>query len=99
MRKLLSTLFVLLALVVFVSAESGTVIRIYKNSFIVRSMISPPSAAHPRGVIHIEHFLVTSGTQFFVNGNKGSFANLKNGAHVNVKSRSGEDADRVDIVP
>jgi hypothetical protein len=99
MRKLLSTLLVLLASVVLVLADNGTVIRVYKNSFIVRSMISPPSANHPRGVIRIEHFLVTPATQFFVNGKKGSIADLKNGLHVNVKTHSGVDADRVDIVP
>ena len=38
-------------------------------------------------------------TKFFVNGNKGSFADVKNGLHVDVKSHSGVDADRVDIVP
>ena len=99
MRKLLSALFVLLASVVLVSAEPGIVIRVYKNSFVIRSMTSPPSATHPRGTNRIEHFLVTSATRFFVNGNIGSFSDLKNGVHVNVKSRSGVDADRVDIVP
>jgi hypothetical protein len=99
MRKLLSALFVLLASVVLASAEPGTVIRVYKNSFVVRSMTSPPSATDRRGTYHIEHFLVTSATRFFVNGDRGSFADLKEGVHVNVKSRSGEDADRVDIVP
>ena len=98
-RKFLSPLFVLLASVVLASAEPGTVIRIYTNSFLVRSTITPPSATHPRGTHRIEHFIVTPATKFFVNGNKGSFANLKNGVHVNVKSHSGVDADRVDIVP
>jgi hypothetical protein len=100
MRKLLSALFVLLASVVLlVSAEPGTVIRVYKNSFVVRSMTSPPSATHSRGTYRIEHFLVTSATRFFVNGKIGSFSDLKNGVRVNVKSHSGVDADRVDIVP
>jgi hypothetical protein len=99
MRKLLSALFVLLASLVLVSAEPGTVIRVYKNSFVVRSTTSPRSTAHPRGTYRVEHFIVTSATRFFVNGNIGSFSDLKTGVHVNVKSRSGVDADRVDIVP
>ena len=66
---------------------------------IVRSTITPPNATHPRGTHHIDHFIVTPVTKFFVNGNKGSFADVKNGVHVNVKSHSGVDADRVDIVP
>jgi hypothetical protein len=99
MRKLLSPLFVLLASVVLASAEPGTVIRIYANSFLVRSMITPPDANHPRGTHHIDHFIVTAVTKFFVNGSKGSFADVKKGVHVNVKSHSGVDADRVDIVP
>jgi|ERR1700740_1213301 len=99
MKKFLSLLFVLLASVVLASAEPGTVIRVYRNSFMVRSTITPASATHPHGTNHIEHFLVTPATKFFVNGNKGSFADVKNGVHVNVKSHSGVDADRVDIVP
>ena len=99
MRKFLSPLFVLLASVVLASAEPGTVIRVYINSFLVRSTITPTSATHPRGTHRIEHFIVTPATKFFVNGNKGSFADVKNGVHVNVKSHSGVDADRVDIVP
>jgi hypothetical protein len=99
MRKFLSPLFVLLASVVLASAEPGTVIRVYTNSFLVRLTIAPPSATHPRGTHQIEHFIVTPATKFFVNGNKGSFADLKNGVHVNVKSHSGLDADRVDVVP
>ena len=99
MRKFLSPLFVLLASVVLASAEPGTVIRVYTNTFLVRSTITPPSATHPRGTHRIEHFGVTPATKFFVNGNKGSFADVKNGVHVNVKSHSGVDADRVDIVP
>jgi len=98
-RKFLSPLFILLASVVLASAEPGTVIRVYTNSFLVRSTITPPSASHPRGTHRIEHFIVTPATKFFVNGNKGSFADVKNGVHVNVKSHSGVDADRVDIVP
>ena len=97
--KFLSPLFILLASVVLASAEPGTVIRVYTNSFLVRSTITPPSATHPRGTHRIEHFIVTPATKFFVNGNKGSFADVKNGVHVNVKSHSGVDADRVDIVP
>lgn len=99
MRKLLSLPFVLLASVALASAEPGTVIRVYTNSFVVRSTITPPSATHPRGTNRTQHFLVTPATQFFVNGNKGSFADVKTGVHVNVKSHSGVDADRVDIVP
>jgi len=99
MRKFLFPLFVLLASVVLASAEPGTVIRVYTNSFLVRSTITPPSATHPRGTHRIEHFIVTPATKFFVNGNKGSFADVKNGVHVNVKSHTGVDADRVDIVP
>ena len=99
MRKFLSPLFVLLASVALASAGPGTVIRVYTNSFVVRSTITPPSATHPHGTNHIEHFLVTPETKFFINGNKGSFADVKNGVHVNVKSHSGVDADRVDIVP
>jgi hypothetical protein len=99
MKKFLSPVFVLLASVVLASAEPGTVIRVYTNSFLVRSTITPPSATHPRGTHRIEHFIVTAATKFFVNGNKGSFADVKNGVHVNVKSHSGVDADRVDIVP
>lgn len=99
MKNFLSLLFVLLASIVLASAEPGTVIRVYTSSFIVRSKISPPSATHPRGTSRIEHFLVTPATKFFVNGNKGSFADVKSGVHVNVKSHAGEDADRVDIVP
>ena len=49
MRKFLSPVFVLLASVVLASAEPGTVIRVYTNSFVVRSTITPPSATHPRG--------------------------------------------------
>jgi hypothetical protein len=51
------------------------------------------------GISRIEHFLVTPETKFFINGNKGSFTDVKTGVHVNVKSHSGVDADRVDIVP
>jgi hypothetical protein len=98
MRKLLSSLFILLASMALVSAESWTVIRIYKNSFIVQSAATPPSANYPRGTKRIEHFAVTRATKFFLNGNKGSFTDVKNGVHVNVKSNSGEAA-RVDIVP
>jgi hypothetical protein len=65
----------------------------------VRSTITPPSATHPRGTSRLKHFLFTPATKFFVNGNKGSFADLKNGVHVNVKTHAGVDADRVDIVP
>jgi hypothetical protein len=99
MRKFLSLLFVFLASIVLVSAEPGTVIRVYRNSFLVRSTITPPSATHTRGTNNIEHFLVTPATKFFINGNKGSFADVKNGVHVNVKSHSGVDADRVVVVP
>jgi hypothetical protein len=99
MRNFLSLLFVLLASIVLVSAEPGTVIRVYRNSFLVRSTIAPPSATHTRGTNHIEHFLVTPATKFFINGNKGSFTDVKNGVHVNVKSHSGVDADRVVVVP
>ncbi len=105
MRKFLSfPLFVLLASVVLVSGEPWTVIRVYKNSFMVRSTTlarSPatlPNATPPRGTTRIEHFSVTQSTKFFVNGNKGSFTDVRNGVHVNVKSHSG-DADRVDVVP
>jgi hypothetical protein len=82
-----------------VSAEPWTVIRVYSKSFVVRSAITPPDAMHPRGTSRIEHFSVTPTTKFFVNGNKGSFADLKRGAHVNVESHSGASADRVEIVP
>jgi len=99
MKKFLFPLFFLLASVVLASAEPGTVIRVYTDSFLVRLTIAPPSATHPRGTHHIEHFIVTPATKFFVNGNKGSFADVKNGVHVNVKSHSGLDADRVDVVP
>jgi hypothetical protein len=81
-----------------VSAESWTVIRVYRNSFITQSTATFPSATHPRGTHRIEHFVVTQATKFFLNGNKASFTDVKNGVHVNVKSHSG-DADRVDIVP
>jgi hypothetical protein len=99
MRKFLSFLFVLLASIVSVSAESGTVIRVYGNSFLVRSTIALPSATNPRGTSRIEHFVVTPATKFFINGKRGSFADVKNGVHVNVKSHSGVEADRVDLVP
>jgi hypothetical protein len=99
MRKFLSLLFVLLASIELVSAEPGTVIRVYRNSFVVRSTITLPSATHARGTSRIEHFVVTPATKFFINGNKGSFTDVKNGVHVNVKTHSGVDADRVDIVP
>jgi hypothetical protein len=99
MRKFLSLLFVLLASIVLASAEPWTVIRVYRNSFMVRSTVTPPSATHPSGTSHIEHFFVTPATKFFINGNKGSFTDVKNGIHVNVKSHSGGNADRVDIVP
>jgi hypothetical protein len=99
MRKLfLSSLLILLASVALVSAESWTVIRIYRNSFIVQSAATPPSAKYPRGTKRLEHFVVTGATKFFINGNKGSFTDVKNGVHVNVRSHSGE-AERVDIVP
>jgi hypothetical protein len=99
MRKFLALLFVLLATIVLVSAEPWTVIGVYSSSFMVRSTITLPSAANSRGTSRIDHFLVTRATKFFVNGNKGSFADVKNGVHVNVKSHSRFDADRVDIVP
>ena len=98
-RILLTAMAVLLASVVLSSAEPGTVIRVYTNSFVVRSTITPPSATHPRGTSRLKHFLVTPATKFFVNGNEGSFAGVKRGVHVNVKSHAGLDADRVDIVP
>jgi hypothetical protein len=98
MRKFIPSLSVLLASIALVSAEPWTVIRVYRNSFIVRSAATLPSATYPRGTNRIEHFVVTPATKFFINGNKRSFADLKNGVHVNVKSHSG-DADRVDIVP
>ena len=98
MRQFLRLPFVLLASVVLASAEPWTVLRVYRNSFLVRSKATPPSATHPRGTHHIKYFRVTPATKFFVNGNQGSFADLKNGVHVNVKSHGG-DADRVDIVP
>jgi hypothetical protein len=98
MKTFLSSLFILLASIALVSAETWTVIRIYRNSFVVRSTASLPSATYPRGTNRIEHFVVTQATKFFINGNKGSFTDVKNGVHVNVKSHSG-DADRVDIVP
>ena len=85
--------------VVLASAEPGTVIRVYGNSFLVRSTITLPSATNPRGTSHIEHFVVTPATKFFINGKRGSFTDVKSGVHVNVKSHSGVDADRVDIVP
>ena len=44
MRKFLSSLFVLLASMALVSAETWTVIRIYKTSFIVRSTATLPRA-------------------------------------------------------
>jgi hypothetical protein len=99
MKKFLSLLFVLLASIVLVSAEPWTVIGVSKNSFMVRSTITPPSATDSRGTSHIEHFLVTPATKFFINGSRGSFADVKNGVHVNVKSHSRFAADRVDIVP
>ena len=98
MRTFLSFLFVFLASIASVSAETWTVIRTYRNSFVVRSTASPPSATYPRGTNRIEHFVVTQRTKFFINGSKVSFADVKNGLHVSVKSHSG-DADRVDIVP
>jgi hypothetical protein len=99
MRQFLSTLFVLLTSIVLASAEPWTVIRVYSHSFLVRSTIAPPDAMHPRGTSRIEHFLVTPATKFFVDGHKGSFADLKRGVHVNVESHSGTSADRVEIVP
>jgi hypothetical protein len=81
-----------------VTAEPWTVIRVYRNSFVVRSAATPPTATSARGTRRIEHFVVTPSTKFFINGNKGSFTDVKNGLHVNVKSHSG-DADRVDVVP
>jgi hypothetical protein len=98
MRTFLFSLFIFLASLALVSAETWTVIRTYRNSFVVRSAASPPSATYPRGTNRIEHFVVTRTTKFFVDGTKGSFTDVKNGVHVNVKSHSG-DADRVDIVP
>jgi hypothetical protein len=98
MRTFLSFLFVFLASIASVSAETWTVIRTYRNSFVVRSAASPPSATYPRGNRRIEHFVVTQSTKFFINGNRGSFTDVKNGVHVSVKSHSG-DADRVNIVP
>jgi hypothetical protein len=99
MRKFLSLLFVLLASIVLVSAEPWTVIAVSRNSFMVRSTITLPGETDPRGTSRIEHFLVTPATKFFINGNKGSFTDVKNGVHVNVKSHSRFAADRVDIVP
>jgi hypothetical protein len=99
MRTFLSLLFVLLASIVLVSAEPWTVIGVSRNSFMVRSTITPPSATNSRGTSRIEHFIVTPATKFFINGNKGSFTDVKTGVHVNVKSHSRYDADRVDIVP
>jgi hypothetical protein len=99
MRKFLFLLFFLLASIVLVSAEPWTVIGVSRNSFMVRSTITLPSATNSRGTSHIEHFLVTPATKFFINGNKGSFTDVKNGVHVNVKSHSRFAADRVDIVP
>ena len=99
MRKFLFLLFVLLASIVLVSAEPWTVIGVSRNSFMARSTITPPSATSSRGTSHIEHFLVSPATKFFINGNKGSFADVKTGVHVNVKSHSGVEADRVAIVP
>jgi hypothetical protein len=98
MRKFLFSLFVLLASIALVSAEPWTVIRVYRNSFIIRSTPTLPSVTHPRGTTRVEHFVVTEATKFFMNGNKGAFTDVKIGVHVNVKSHSG-DADRVDIVP
>ena len=98
MSKFLSSLSALLASIALVSAEPWTVIRVYRNSFIVQSTATVPSDTHPRGTKRIEHFVVTQSTRFFINGNKGSFTDVKNGVHVNVKSHSG-DADRVEIVP
>lgn len=100
MRKFLCTLFVLLASVILAAAAApGTVIRVYSRSFVVRWTIAPPSATHHRGTHRIKIFVVTPATTVFVNGNKGSFADVKQGVHVNVKSHSGGEADRVDIVP
>jgi hypothetical protein len=99
MRKFLSLIFVLLASIGLVSAEPWTVIGVSKNSFMVRSTTTPPSAPGSRGTSRIEHFLVTPATKFFINGNKGSFTDVKNGVHVNVKSHTRFAADRVDIVP
>jgi hypothetical protein len=99
MRKFLSVLFVLLASIVLASAEPWTVIGVSRNSFMARSTITPPSATNSRGTSHIEHFLVSPATKFFVNGSRGSFADVKNGVHVNVKSHSRFAVDRVDIVP
>jgi hypothetical protein len=99
MKKFLCLFFVLLASIVLVSAEPWTVIGVYRSSFLVRSTITLPSATNSRGTSHIDHFLVSPTTKFFINGNKGSFTDVKNGVHVNVKSHSRFDADRVDIVP
>ena len=99
MRKFSSTLFVLLTSMVLASADPWTVIRVYSNSFVVRSAITPPDSTHPHGTSRIEHFLVTPATKFFVNENKASFADLKRGVNVNVESHSGTSADRVEIVP
>ena len=99
MRTLLPSFFIFLASIALVSAETWTVIRTYRNSFIVRSTATLPSAHYPRGTTRIEHFVVTRATKFFINGNKGSFTDVKNGVHVNVKSHSCLDADRVDVVP
>ena len=98
MRKFLSLLFFLLASIVLASAEPWTVIGVYRSSFMVRSTITLPSASNSRGTSRIDHFVVSPTTKFFINGNKGSFTDVKNGVHVNVKSHSG-DADRVDVVP
>jgi hypothetical protein len=99
MRKFFSLLFVLQASIVLASAEPWTVIGVYRSSFMVRSTITLPSATDVRGTSRIDHFLVTPSTKFFINGNKGSFSDVKNGVHVNVKSHSRFDADRVDIIP
>jgi hypothetical protein len=66
---------------------------------VVRWTIAPPSATHHRGTHRIKIFIVTPATTVFVNGDKGSFADVKQGVHVNVESHSGGEADRVDIVP
>jgi len=105
MKKLLSTILVLMTSAVLAVAAPGTVVKVSGNSITVHwtvdaSGISKHGIANGgyRGSSREYTFTVTPSTTYSVNGAKGSLGSIQKGMHVKVQ-HTGLVATHVDVVP
>ena len=105
MKKLLSTVLVLLASAVLAVAAPGTVVKVTGNSVTVHWTVDAGKDSNHgiangglRGSSREYTFTVTPSTVYTVNGSKGSLGSLQKGMHVKVQ-HTGLTATRIDVVP